>query len=271
VIGHLGEKFLIAHIFDRYEYVPGLDSATKKYIRAQMDYLIGKADICFVAGMMILADNRHLNPNIYFVDHGVDYDHFGKALLEATPVPDDLKKIARPIIGYVGNIEKENVDYELFKYLARQRADWSIVIVGKYHADFKAFADFSNIHLLGRKSYQELPNYLKAFSAAIIPFKISEWIRAVSQPLKLREYLAAGKPVVSTLMPEEEKFQGLVDHSEDYGEFLRLVEKNIANNSPAKIEQRRQSVKNETWDLRLQTIEAHIAAVMAKSRSTVKS
>lgn len=262
VIGYLNEKFLIAHIFDRCEYVPGLGVKTQQYIRKQMDILISRADICFVAGLMILRDNLHLNPRCYFVDHGVDYDHFGKALLDETPMPKDIKKIPSPIVGYVGNIEKENIDYELFKHIARRQPGWNLVIIGAVHSDFQEFNGIPNIYLLGRKDYYKLPNYLKAFDVAIIPFKISEWIKAVSQPLKLREYLAAGRPVVSTLEPEEEKFSKLIKFSSDHDMFIKLIDESMRQNSIEKIRMRRDAVKHETWDERLATIENLVLSVM---------
>ncbi|NQU17438.1 MAG: glycosyltransferase [Candidatus Saganbacteria bacterium] len=264
IAGKLDEKLLLFHIFDKWDQVPELDSGMRKYIRKQMDILAKKSDLCLTISNIIVEENKHLNSNIHFIDHGVDYEHFGRTLLEETKIPDDIKNISGPIVGYIGNIERGNVDYELIKEIARSRPDWNIVIIAKIYSNFSEFDDFPNIHLLGMKKYKDLPNYLKAFDVCMIPFMVSKWIEACS-PLKLKEYLAAGKPVVSTFEPQEEEYREVVYFADSYASFVKRIEDALSDNSPEAAQRRRAVVKNETWDHRVEEI-SNLALLALKGK-----
>src|SRR5262249_55425523 len=141
------------------------------------------------------------------ITHGVDVAHFRQACDPDTPIPADISALAKPIVGFFGLIE-DWVDLRLIRFLAQTRPAWSFVLVGKAVADTAALQGLPNVHLLGRKDYRELPGYCKAFDAALLPFVINE-LTLAANPLKLREYLAAGLPVIASAIPEAERLDQL--------------------------------------------------------------
>src|SRR5206468_9422728 len=131
-----------------------------------------------------------------FVRHGVDVDHFSRALDPSTEVPAEMRGLPGPVIGFFGLLA-DWVDVPLVAALAASRPEWSFVLVGKAASDVGALQRLPNVRLLGRKPYAELPRYCKGFDAAVLPFKVNT-LTLRANPLKIREYLAAGLPVVAT-------------------------------------------------------------------------
>jgi glycosyltransferase involved in cell wall biosynthesis len=186
----------------------------------------------------------------------VDVGHFSKALDPQTKVPQDVKEISKPIVGFFGLIE-EWLDQELIKKIAVDKPDWSIVLIGKINVDVAGFKSFKNIHVLGPRNYQDLPAYCKAFDVAIIPFVINELTKNVN-PIKLREYLAAGVPVVSSRLPEVEKYSEYAFIADNHQEFVKYLEKAIENDSNELKNKRREFIKKESWLAKIEEISSII-------------
>ena len=154
--------------------------------------------------------------------HGVDYEHFSKAVSHHLPAPADIADIPHPRLGFFGLI-RDWVDLDLLADVARRRPDWHLVLIGDSTIDLSPYQCLANMHFLGRKPYAELPAYCKEFDAGLVPFKINELTKAVN-PIKLREYLAAGLPVVSTPLPEVKACGPWVRIAADAEEFVGAVE-----------------------------------------------
>jgi len=167
--------------------------------------------------------------------------------------PPDVAHIKKPILGYVGEIAWW-FDFDLIRDLATQNPDWSIVLIGQTHeARANELGQIPNIHLLGRKPYSELPAYLSRFDVCLLPFKINDLTSAVN-PVKLYEYLAAGKPVVSTPMREVLKYRDVVSVAAP-DEFSTAVSSLLQSGSEAVLVQRRQEVaKSNSWEMRVEEI-----------------
>ncbi|MBX7243852.1 MAG: glycosyltransferase [Candidatus Sumerlaeaceae bacterium] len=129
---------------------------------------------------------------------GVDLDHFAKASLAETPVPADIASLPHPILGYFGAID-ERMDFALLDTLAKQFSHGSVVLVGPVLS--RPDATPQNLHLLGARTYADLPCYLKAFDVCLLPFRATELVAHIS-PTKTPEYLAGGRPVVSIPIPD---------------------------------------------------------------------
>ena len=205
LVGKLGEGMVIYHCVDEYSAFSGV--ARSSLERMEQD-LLGKADLVFTSSEQLCRERQLYNPRTYFISHGVDLSHFSRALDSRTLLPTDLQGIAPPIVGFFGLIA-DWIDLSLIRHLALARPDWSIVLVGKANTDLGLLKGLANVYLLGQKPYETLPSYCKAFDVGIIPFRINE-LTLKANPLKLREYLAAGLPVVSTDLPEVRRFRGLV-------------------------------------------------------------
>src|SRR5207253_7900239 len=170
-------------------------------------------------------DQARVNSNAHLVQHGVDLEHFAKAFDPATPTPDDLNGAPRPIIGFWGLIA-DWVDLQLIRHVADAFSGGTVVLIGNSTTDMKSIEGARNIRFLGRKPYADLPRYAKAFDVALMPFKVNE-LTLASNPLKVREYLAAGLPVVSTALPEVERL-GLCRIGTDADSVVREIASAIA-------------------------------------------
>lgn len=158
--------------------------------------LLKKADLVFTGGYSLYEFKKHLHNQIYPFPSSIDKDHFSKARTNNSE-PSDQMSIPHPRIGFYGVID-ERMNIGLIGTVALSRPDWHFVIIGPVAKIDKAtLPKYANIHYLGNKSYQELPSYLAGWDIAIIPFALNESTRFIS-PTKTPEYLAAGKPVISS-------------------------------------------------------------------------
>src|SRR5205807_7772486 len=186
----------------------------------------------------------------------VDYDHFRKALDPSTSVPEEIARLLRPVSGYLGLIASDWIDIDLLVHVARSFPHASLVMLGKITMDVSALERLPNVHLLGRKPYETLPAYCKGFDVGLLPFPISE-VTLNANPLKVREYLAAGLPVVSTPIPEVEVL-GRCHIGADREGFHRQVDEALADPGPRP--ERSEAIRHESWEAKLDEIRGHLAA-----------
>ncbi|HPU35822.1 MAG TPA: glycosyltransferase, partial [Bacillota bacterium] len=146
------------------------------------------------------------------------------------------------------------LDQDLLAAAARAHPDWTLVLIGPVDTETSTLAGFPNIHLLGHRDYQLLPSYLKGFDAAVIPFRVNELTRGVN-PVKLYEYLAAGKPVVSSDLPEVRAFGEMVALARTPEEFVQKLEEELRGDSPGKVSARLEMAVRHSWKARASTVE----------------
>lgn len=247
VIGRLNEKGVIYYCVDEYSAQPGVD---KEAIVEMEKYVLEHADVVFTVSEKLLENKRRFNPNTYLSPHGVDIEHFRKALSESFEVPDDIAYIKKPIVGFFGLIQKR-VDLKLIGYLAKKRPDVSFVLIGLVAQDTSMLEGLKNVHLLGARPYELLPHYLRAFNVATLPYCLNDEMLNAN-PKKTREYLAAGKPVVSVRIREVEKYRDLVYIADGYEEFLRYIdlalkEKDMEGKSADRVK----AMEKESWHYRV--------------------
>jgi glycosyltransferase involved in cell wall biosynthesis len=252
VAGLLGERLSVYYCIDDYASLPDVDVEA---IRRMDDELTRKASMVFVASETLLEPKRALNPNTHASPHGVDFDHFVKAQDPTLPVPEDIARLAAkgPVIGFFGLIERW-IDVDLVAYLAEQRPSWSFVMIGRVAVPDGEVPRPPNVHYLGRRPYEQLPAYGKAFSVAIIPYRLTQQVLHAN-PIKLREYLAMGRPIVSVSTPEIDKFAELVAIARTKEEWLAHLDRAVTEGlSPARLDQQTQLAKTMTWDARLERV-----------------
>jgi glycosyltransferase involved in cell wall biosynthesis len=213
-----------------------------------------KADLVVVSADKLFQSKRHVNPRTVLIRHGVDFDHFRQALDPQLEVPPDLASLQRPVIGYFGLMSGDWFDLELMVEVASHFKQCSFVLLGKVTMDLSALTALKNVHVLGRKPYASLPAYAKGFDVAIIPFPIND-LTLSANPLKAREYLAAGLPVVSTAIPEVEVL-GTCRMARDPGEFIEQIE--AALHDPGPKPERSESIRHESWSSRLEELRRHV-------------
>lgn len=260
-VGALGESLVVYYVIDEYSQFSEVDSAG---IAAMERELCERADIVFVTANSLLEAKSGWNPETHLASHGVDHAHFAAALGDDVEVAPDIAGMAGPILGFFGLIH-DWIDQGLIAHLARQRPDWTIVLIGNARVDVSALEALPNVHLLGRKPYEDLPGYCKAFSVGLIPFVVNELTHHVN-PIKLREYLSAGLPVVSTPLPEVTYHSDACYLAASPDEFVAAVERALAENSPARRRQRSEAMTAETWEKVVDRLGDEVRAVADRRR-----
>lgn len=249
--GTLGEDYIIYHCVD--EYSAFSDIPAEPIARLEKE-LLQKSDLVVVSAETLYHTKIQHNPQTFLIRHGVDFKHFATALDEATPIPDEISRLPRPVIGLYGLIA-DWIDIELLEKVAEHFSSGSLVIIGKVTTDISRLEKLPNVHVLGRKPYEELPAYCKGFDVALNPFVVNE-LTLASNPLKVREYLAAGLEVVSTDIPEVAVLDNCrIGHTHD--EFIRQIEEVLRN--PKGRREVSDSIKNESWDARVDQLREVIA------------
>lgn len=260
--GHLGESFRVYYCTDEWSQFSYVDGAR---VTAMERALCEKVDIVFTTSRTLLEAKRAWNPETHLASHGVDYAHFARALDEATTIPDELAGVKHPVLGFFGLVQ-DWIDIDLVGWCAEQRPDWTFVMIGKVAVDHSRWANTPNIKWLGRKPYEELPRYCKAFDVGLIPFRINELTRNVN-PIKLREYLSAGLPVVSTHVPECAAYPEWCAIADSREQFLAACEAALDAGSPDARRRRSDLMRAESWEHKVAALGDHIARVKSLRRA----
>jgi glycosyltransferase involved in cell wall biosynthesis len=249
LVGRLGESRVIYHCVDEYAAFAGVP---REAFRRMEHDLVRRADLVITSADSLCQERRRLNPSTFFVSHGVDVAHFSRTLdPEMAPAPE-VRGLPGPVVGFFGLLA-EWVDLEMIREMARRRPDWSFVLVGKATVDTAALRAMPNVRLLGQKPYASLPAYCRAFDVGLIPFKRDE-LTEKANPLKLREYLAAGLPVVSSDLPEVRKYKDLVHLANGADGFIAAVERALRERSETAARARVDAMKHESWEARVEEI-----------------
>lgn len=244
--GRLGEDYVVYYCTDDYSALPGVDRAAV----ARMDEeLARRADQVFAVSAYLFEMKRKLNPSTAYAPHGVDFELFARASDPATQPPENATQLARPVIGYFG-VVNARLDVELLVSLAKARPAWTFLFVGRVAPEAAPLRELPNVVLPGPQPYETLHRWARLFDVAILPYLLDE--QGVSaNPLKLREYLATGKPVVSVPTPEVERFPHCVYLAGDTAEFLRQIEKALREDTPARARARQAAVAGMSWEARV--------------------
>ncbi|MDP3149542.1 MAG: glycosyltransferase [Ignavibacteria bacterium] len=240
LLGKLGETSSHYICLDDYSLFSG---AFKSLIELEKRVL-EKVDSSFSVSKPLLETRVPKSGVNNFLPQGVEVEHFSKVNVKNAEKLSDIKK---PIIGFFGLIS-EWVNIEILSSLAKTFPNCSIVLIGDAAVEVSQLRKYSNIYLLGKVPYTELPSYASNFDVGIIPFKINELTAAVN-PLKLIEYLALGLPVVTTPMCEVEKFKEYIYIANDSIEFNNMVALAIKNDTMEMKEKRKKIVLNYSWEV----------------------
>ncbi len=246
VIGRLGEEQSIYHCVDEYSAFAGAGQEIAELERQ----LCQRADLTIVSSQSLLERRRPFARRIALVRHGVDHRHFARALLPETDIPDELARLPKPVLGFHGLIA-EWVDSGLIRRIAERFPHASVVLIGDLRIDRPIWEGLPNLHLLGRRPYQDLPRYCRGFDVALLPFVVDE-LTICASPLKLREYLAAGLPVVATSIPEARLFGDAVQVAENDEAFFAAILHALARPGPRS--ERSELVADQTWDHQIERI-----------------
>lgn len=263
LLGCFNEEAVVYYCVDDHSQFTGYDVAQ---VLAEEEALCRQADLVVTTSLSLQQAKAGFNANTVMVPHGVDYAHFSRALTDELAEPDDIANIPHPRLGFFGLL-RDWVDLDLVADLARQHPEWHFVMIGDADFDLSAYRQLPNIHFLGRKPYDVLPAYCKAFDVGLIPFKINDLTVAVN-PIKLREYLAAGLPVVSTPLPEVALYDRWVEIAGDSQSFREAIERVLTScGDHGLAAQRSRAMAQETWHSKVEILQQQLLQAMTGSES----
>jgi teichuronic acid biosynthesis glycosyltransferase TuaH len=219
----------------------------KKHVSVLEPELIRKADAA-VANSLYYAEYCAVhNPNSFYIGQGCDFELFNRD--RKNPMPEELKGLSSPIIGYVGAIDSARLDEKILEMLARERPQWNIVLVGPEDDFFSASALhlYPNIYFTGRKPLQNLPDFVAHFDVCLNPQLINP-ITKGNYPLKIDEYLAMGKPVVASRTRTMKLFEDFTYQADRPEEYISLIEKALAENGPEAADRRESFARSHSWE-----------------------
>jgi glycosyltransferase involved in cell wall biosynthesis len=252
----LKEKYGWPIIYDCLDDYYGFGNVHKDRI-AEETKLFQKSDMVITTSAYLYKKARVINGQTLCIPNAGEYDHF------KNPPKNDLLDIQKPIAGYYGAIA-EWFDNELIEYVASKRPNVNFVFIGyTFGSDISKLQKHSNVHFLGEKPYQELPSYLYHFDVCLIPFKMTSLIEA-THPVKIYEYFAAGKPVVSTKIPELVPLGNLCYLSSDKEMFLASLDEALKENDPDLVKRRIEFASKNTWHHRFEFLYSELNKILVK-------
>jgi glycosyltransferase involved in cell wall biosynthesis len=268
VVGRYDESLLLYHVVDEYavyegEFTAQLGSERRHVVERWDRRLMEQADLVIVTAPALLKAKKSLNPNTHLVRNGANVTAFRDAM--SGEVPDDMAGIPRPIIGCAGAIN-EKIDLELLRDIAQARPDWSLALIGpvtqRFFREQLQWLESPNVFFLGSKPVDELPRYVTSCDVCLMPYKINEWTRHID-PLKLYEYLAAGRPIVSSAIPSATDFGPPLRIAHDARGFVREIEVALAEASMEQSLRFAALAERHDWDSRAEQVSSHISDTLA--------
>jgi len=275
LVGQFGEKLLLYHVVDEYSAYEGVSDP--EVVRRREAAILERADLVLTTAPALWESKRRYNPNTHLVPNAVNYEAFAAAMQSDAPAPDDIASLPRPLVGYVGAINTK-LDLSLFVALAESHPEWTLVLVGpvRFPASdslLQRLWQRENVCFLGTKPVDDVPYYIKALDVCLLPYRQNEWTRNISS-LKLYEYLACGKPVVSSDVPAARDYADLVAIAGDVGHFTTLVADALRGGSDEEAARRMEVAGQNTWRHRVaqisELIETSLLSPGHSARSVAK-
>lgn len=262
MIGTFDESLVIYQVSDKYD-ANTMDHATDpSLIRRLHETAIDAADLTLYSGRKLFAEAKRACDRAYLLEQAVDFDHWSRVGSGKLEVAPEVAKIPRPRLGYFGAIEPWLIDQELIKRAARERPSWQWVFVGNKSRGLE-IEKLSNTHFLPPVAYNDLPSYAEGFDVCVLPWETEHAFTSYGSAIKVREYLATGKPVVISPLPEYEPMKDVLRIARNRDEFLNLTEEALAELDQEAPKRRRQAVADGTWDARAEWVSDLIEKTLA--------
>jgi glycosyltransferase involved in cell wall biosynthesis len=253
VVGRLNESLVIYHVSDKYD-ANTMDHATDPvFIRALHERAIDAADIIFYSSRKLLAEAARGLDRSHLLEQAVDFDHWSKISKGELSVADEVQKIPRPRLGYFGAIEPWLIDQELIKQASREHPDWHWIFIGNKSRGLE-IEKLPNVHFLPPVPYNDLPNYAAGFDVCVLPWNTEVPFTSYGSAIKVREYLASGKPVVISPLPEYESMSDVLRIGRSPDQFMQLVNDALREEGTEAAQARQNAVREGTWDARAEWV-----------------
>jgi glycosyltransferase involved in cell wall biosynthesis len=252
VVRHLGARLLLYQVSDKYD--ANEDSAlSREVIRRWDTELKERADVVMYSGRKLFQESDA--ERRYFLEQAVDFEHFAVPAAETAP---DVADIPRPVLGYIGAMDYV-MDLPLIQEVVRRRPEWQWMLIGLKSNLVQL--DAPNVHFLGSRPYSDLPRYLRHIDVCILPWRHGHVFTSYGSAIKVREYLATGKPIVMAPLYEYRDFSGIRFYRDVDG-FISAVEDALQHDTPEQRKSRQAQVQNCTWDVRAEELGELITALL---------
>jgi glycosyltransferase involved in cell wall biosynthesis len=250
-VDRLPSAGLVYQRTDRFESFAGVD---RLRIAALDGQLKRRADLTLFCSSALHDEERAACSAAVFVDHGVDFELFAAAGDGLSPEPPDVEALPRPRAGFVGSVEQHTFDPDLFRSVAQRLPHVHFLLVGECTLP-EGWCPLPNVSMLGKRPYEQVAAYMAACDVLIMPWNHSPWIQACN-PVKLKEYLAVGRPVVSSPFKELESYAGLVRVASGEEQFAAQLERALV--APDDPHPRRERVRSQTWATKAERVLAEL-------------
>jgi glycosyltransferase involved in cell wall biosynthesis len=266
MIGQFDERLVIYQVSDKYD-ANLMDHATDlQIIRKLHERAIDNADLVLYSGQKLLAEADRGRERSFLLEQAVDFDHWSQVGSGSLEVAKAVARIPRPRLGYFGAIEPWLVDQELITRAAKERPEWQWIFIGNKSRGVEIEA-LPNTHFLPPVPYQELPRYAAGFDVCVLPWDTAHSFTSYGSAIKVREYLATGKPVVISPLPEYESMSDVLRIARTHDDWFRLIGEALQENDPAAPQARQSAVSKGTWDARTEWVSSLIESTLVRSEA----
>lgn len=261
-------KLLVYDCVDEYSAFPAYRD--KEWIKSRERALCREADLVFTTSKTLYEVKAPFNPgNTHLVHNVGDAEHFKAAMDPKAEVPEEIRRLPKPVLGFVGAVSDYKLNVEWILHAAKARPEWSFAIIGPVgigdpSTDTAALERQPNVHLLGQRAYEELPRYIKGFDAALIPYRINRYTESVF-PIKFFEFMASGKPVVISNLPSLSDYYGSVLVADTADAFLLRCEEALSMGDAGR-EARVALAEQNSWPKRIGEMMRLIEQKLAEKR-----
>lgn len=269
MVGRMDESLVVYQVSDKYDSNT-MDHATDPaVIRRLHEQAIDRADLILYSGRKLFAEAERGRERSYLLEQAVDFEHWSQVGTGTLAIAPEVARIPRPRLGYFGAVEPWLVDQELIKRAAAERPQWNWIFIGNKSRGLD-IEGLPNVHFLPPVAYDELPRYAAGFDVCVLPWEAEQAFTSYGSAIKVREYLATGKPVVISPLPEYEPMRDVLRIARSRDDFLRLVEEALGEEGTEAPRARRAAVATGTWDARAEWVSGLIEERLARRALTQK-
>ncbi len=265
MVGRLNESVVVYHVSDKYDANTMDHAVDPSLITRLHEQALDSADVIFYSSRKLLDEAQRARERSYLLEQAVDYQHWSRVTGETLAVPREVANISRPRLGYFGAIEPWLIDQELIKRAAREHPDWQWVFIGNKSRGVE-IESLPNTHFLPPVAYEDLPNYAAGFDVCVLPWDTEKAFTSYGSAIKVREYMATGKPVVISPLPEYESMRDVLRIASSRDDFLALVANALRESDREPAAKRQAAVKDGTWDARAEFVSGILEQALANKR-----
>jgi glycosyltransferase involved in cell wall biosynthesis len=252
MVGRLGESLVIYQVSDKYDEATMDFGTNPAAIRRLHERAIAAADLVLYSGRKLFDEAQIGAERSHLLEQAVDFDHFARAGFTEDVAPE-VAAIPGPRIGYFGGLDPWLIDQDLLRLAAQERPEWHWVLIGNAARGFEV-EDIPTVHFLPRVDYEDLPRYAAGFDVCVLPWDVDHSWTSYGSAIKVREYLATGKPVVISPLAEYEPMSDVLRIARSQEDFIRLIDDALAETDPSKRASRQAAVRSGTWDARAESV-----------------